>query len=309
MSKILISIVIPVFNSADIVRELYSGICDSLKNIDFELILVNDASRDNSWEELKKLASVDSRVISIDMRINCGQDNAILAGLNHVNGDYVIVMDDDLQHDPADIPALIARCQDGYDVVFADFSERKHNIVKKSGSKFNGGVARWLLGKKKDIYLSPYKIFTRSLADDIAKFQGTYPYIDGIVLSLTSSIEQITVKHNKRYSGKSNYNIKKSAGVWFRLFTGYSVRPLKLMAMSGMIITFVAFILGLYYLYEYFFTDNEVEGWTTIVLLQILFSGIVITILGLIGIYIGRIFISLNGKQPYTIREIVRKSE
>jgi polyisoprenyl-phosphate glycosyltransferase len=304
-----ISIVVPVYNSSEIIRELYTRVCGSLQTISFELILVNDGSSDNSWEEISKLAETDARVTGIDLRYNSGQDNAIMSGIRESRGTTVVIMDDDLQHDPADILALYEKCREGYDVVFADFKDWTQSALRKTGSRVNGSFARWLLGKPRGMYLSPFKILSRQIADEVCRFIGPYPYIDGIILTLTTRIGNIVVTHHKRFSGHSNYNMRRAAGVWFKLFTGFSVAPLRIAALTGLIIAVTGLGLMVYYLCEYFFTSHIVEGWTTMVLLLLFFGGLILMILGLLGEYIGRIYLTLNGKPQYSIRTIVKASE
>jgi polyisoprenyl-phosphate glycosyltransferase len=304
-----ISIVIPVFNSSEIIAELYRKICGSFQYATFEIILVNDGSKDESWNTIRNLALQDSRVTGIDLRFNCGQDNAIMAGLRQATGAFVAIMDDDLQHDPADIRQMYEKCREGFDVVYGVFSHKEQSAFHRAGSRINAGFARWLIRKPKGLYLSPFKIITRELAIEISGFSGPFPYIDGILLSLTNRIAQVNVKHYPRYSGVSNYNLRRSAGVWFKLFTGFSVAPLRVAAMAGGIIALAGIGLMAYYLYEYFFTSRSIEGWTSIMLLVIFFGGVNLMVLGLIGEYIGRIYLTLNRKPQYSIRSIVSSGE
>lgn len=309
MPKPEISIVIPVFNSSKSLPELYKRISSALTEINHELVCVNDGSCDESWKVLSELALKNSNITAIDLIKNSGQDNAILAGLRNVKGNYVVIMDDDLQHAPEDIPALYKKCREGFDVCFAAFSHKRQNIIKKTGSLVNGGIATWLLNKPRGIYLSPFKIMTRNIANEIARFSGPYPYIAGILLTITQNVCQQTVEHHKRPDGKSNYNISRSASVMFKLFTGFSVAPLRLIAIIGLIVALFGFGLILYYLYDFFITKNFVEGWTTIVVLIIFFGGLTIMLLGVIGEYIGRIYLTLNNKPQYSIREIIKKND
>jgi polyisoprenyl-phosphate glycosyltransferase len=309
MSIPQISIVVPVFNSSNIAGELCGSIISALNSYSFEIILVNDGSRDNSWHVIRGLAKGDKRFTAIDLRYNSGQDNAIMAGIRESKGKYIVIMDDDLQHDPADIPALYLKIAEGFDIVFANFHPWKQSAARKTGSRMNGGFAKWLLGKPKGLYLSPFKIVTRSIADELLRFNGPYPYIDGILLTLTTNIGQITVTHHERHSGHSNYNFRRSTGVWFKLFTGFSVAPLRIATLTGLVVAIIGAVLTGYYLYEYFFLKRIVEGWITIVLLLIFFGGLILMMLGLLGEYIGRIYITVNGKPQYSIREIVKSGE
>ncbi len=309
MPDIELSIVIPVYNSSIILNDLYARICNALQNHSYEVIFINDGSNDDSWKKLELLAAANKKIIAIDLIKNSGQDNAILAGLRHVDGDYIVIMDDDLQHAPEDIIKLYDKCREGYDVCYAAYENNQQSFIKKTGSKVNGSMAVWLLNKPKKLYLSPFKIIRRNIADEIARFSGLYPYIDGIILTITNNICQIKVRHYRRQSGKGNYTLFRSASVLFRLFSGFSVIPLRLMTLIGFFIALTGMGLILYYLYEHFILKDILEGWTTIVILIIFFGGLTIMILGLIGEYIGRIYLTLNNKPQYVIKKIIKKSD
>lgn len=310
MSAPEISIVIPVYNSAEILPELQRQLVLALENIvPYEIIFVNDGSRDNSWKKIAELASAQKNVTGANLRKNSGQDNALLAGLRLSKGNYVVIMDDDLQHTPSAIADLYTVCKKGFDVCYAHFTTRRQSAIKNTGSDLNGRMAELLVQKPKEIYLSAYKIINRSTVNEIIKFAGPYPYIDGIILSITSNITQINVEHQPRLTGKSNYNLSRSFSVFMKLFTGFSVLPLRIATITGCIATFVGFCLLIKYLYDYFIAKNYIEGWTTVVVLIILFSGLILITLGIVGEYIGRMYLSINNKPQYSISEIVKSNE
>ena len=310
MSEIEISIIIPVYNSSEIINELYQRISQSLKDsYSYEIIFVNDCSKDDSWQKISFLAKQYRSITGVSLRKNSGQDNALLAGLRLSKGNYCVIMDDDLQHDPNDILKLYTECKKGYDVCFANFTSRKQNAVKNIGSSVNGKMAEILVSKPKGIYLSPFKIINRSTVNEISKFAGPYPYIDGIILTITQNFSQIDAEHGERLNGKSNYTFSKSVSVFMKLFTGFSVIPLRLATITGFIATLVGFLLSLKYLYDYFIAKNFIEGWTTVVVLIIFFGGLILTTLGIIGEYIGRMYLTLNNKPQYSISEIVKNDD
>ena len=183
-----ISIVVPVYNSQECMEPLAQRIDECLRESDYELILVNDGSADHSWEEIKRVASQNKNIIGVNLRKNSGQDNAIMAGLKQVRGDYVIIMDDDLQHNPADIPNLVSECAKGFDVCFANFESKKQKWWKNFGSWFNGKAAEIVIGKPKRIYLSPFKAIGRDVIDEIIKYEGPYPYVDGLLFTVTRNV-------------------------------------------------------------------------------------------------------------------------
>ncbi|MBA3972303.1 MAG: glycosyltransferase family 2 protein [Bacteroidetes bacterium] len=305
MREIELSIVIPVYNSSSIIDELHKRIATAL-TIPFEIIFVNDCSKDDSWNKIVSLAKTHPSITGINLRKNSGQDNALLAGLRVAKGNYCVIMDDDLQHDPNSIMLLYTTCKKGFDVCFANFTTRKQNMIKHAGSAANGKVAEMLVSKPKGIYLSPFKVINQSTVKEIAKFAGPYPYIDGIILTITSNLTQVDVEHQTRLSGKSNYTLSGSVSVFMKLFTGFSVLPLRIATVSGFIATIVGLVLSIKYLYDYFIAKNYIEGWTTVVVLIIFFGGLILTTLGIIGEYIGRMYLTLNNKPQYSISEIIK---
>jgi len=305
-----ISIVIPVYNSASIIAELHKQIVLALENtIGYEIIFVNDCSKDNSWQKIAELANTHKNITGVNLRKNSGQDNALLAGLRLSRGNFVLIMDDDLQHKPAAIIDLYTACKKGFDVCYANFTARKQSALKNTGSDINGKMAEFLVQKPKEIYLSAYKIINRSTVNEVTKFAGPYPYIDGIILSITSSITQINVEHQARLNGKSTYTFSGSFSVFMKLFTGFSVLPLRIATIAGFIATLTGLCLLAKYLYDYFIAKNYIEGWTTVVVLIILFSGLILITLGIVGEYIGRMYLSVNNKPQYSISEIVKSNE
>ncbi len=305
-----ISIVIPVFNSENNLFELQKQIHQALHtDFAYEIIFTNDYSSDNSWENICNLIDKNDNICGINLRKNSGQDNAIMAGLRESKGDYVVIMDDDLQHNPADIINLHKKCSEGFDVCYANFKTKKQNILKNTGSWFNGKIAEIVVNKPKDIYLSPFKIIKKEVIDEICRFSGPYPYIDGIILTITHNIVQIDVTHHKRLSGHGNYNLFRSTGVLMKLTTGFSVVPLRIATIVGFLIALAGFCLMIFYLSEYFFTANRVEGWISTITLLLFIGGFILMSLGLIGEYLGRIYLAINNKPQYTIMEKVKNEK
>lgn len=308
MQSIDLSVVVPVYNSEDCLEELNQQISLQLGDINYELILVNDKSKDRSWEKIVSLARTNPRIQGISLKKNAGQDNAIMAGLSQAAGEYVTIMDDDLQHSPADIAKLYAKCKEGYDICYGLFADKKQSFWKNAGSKLNDYLAEVFLKKPKGLYLSPFKVMRGSLVREIKEYKGPFPYIDGIVLSLTSNITQIELVHQRRFDGKGNYNILRSVSVFLKHVTGYSLYPLRFATIIGIIAAGLSFLLGAYFVVDYLSTARRVEGWITLVLLSVFFNGLILMCLGLIGEYIGRVYLTLTSKRQYVIDKIVSHS-
>ena len=300
-----ISIVIHVYNSHECVAELSRQIADALKSLSYEQIMVNDCSRDSSWDEIKKVCAKNKNVIGINLRKNGGQDSAILTGLNYASGNWVVIMDDDLQHSPYDIPKLYQEAQKGFDVVYANFESKKQRLWKNLGSWFNGKISEIAIQKPRQIYLSPFKIISRGVVQEMTKFNNLFPYIDGLIFQVTRNITQIPIEHHKRELGKSNYNLLKSIKVFLRMLFGFSTMPLNLAAYTGFFSAAIGLILAVKYAVEYFTGRADVTGWTTLVILVLVLGGLILVSLGIVGKYLGQVYLTVNNQPKFLVKEII----
>lgn len=300
-----LSIVVPVYNSADCLENLVRETSRALAKISYELILVNDASRDKSWEIIESLASSHREIVGINLRKNSGQDNAIMAGLHYVHGDYTVIMDDDLQHNPQDIPRLYEAVREGYDICFANFRSKKQALWKNAGSWLNGKAAEIVIRKPAEIYLSPFKIIDSHVIREVVRYTGPFPYIDGLLFQYTSNVTQIDCDHHDRFSGSSNYNFIRSIKVFMKLATSFSTVPLKVSSVCGTVLSLAGVLLGIKYIVEYFISPEAPQGWTTIVVLVLFIGGMIMTSLGIIGEYLGRAYLNINGYPQFNVRDIV----
>ncbi len=301
MNRPELSIVIPVYNSEKCLDELNAQVADALKGIAYEMILVNDKSKDGSWQKIISLTQINASIKGINLKKNAGQDNAIMAGLSQVSGEFVVIMDDDLQHSPYDITKLLEKCKEGFDVCYAFFGEKKQSPWKNVGSQLNDLIAEIFLKKPRGLYLSPFKIMRESVARKIVDYKGPFPYVDGIILSITSNFTQLELVHQKRFGGKSNYNFVRSVSVFLKHVTGFSLYPLRIVTLIGIAAASLSFFLGGYFIIDYLTNENQVEGWITLVLLLAFFNGLILMCLGLIGEYIGRIYLTVTAKPQYVI--------
>ena len=311
MSSVRISVVIPVYNSQDCLSELVKRLTDVLDSIGktYEIVLVNDFSPDNSWNKIVELCKVYDNLKGINLRRNFGPDCAIMAGLNNSSGEYVIIMDDDLQHDPKDIPALLSGLEKGYDICYGLFKTKKQSWFKNLGSWFNGRMAEIVIKKPKDVYLSPYKAIKRGVIDEIIKYDGPYPYIDGLIFRTTRNITQVETKHHERYAGKGNYNLIKSIRVWLRLATNFSIFPLRIATVLGFIASLIGFILGLYFIIMHILNGQAPMGWASLIISVLFIGGIQLVAIGTIGEYVGRLFLYYSKQPQFVIKEIREKDE
>lgn len=310
ISDLYVSVVIPVYNSEDCLDELAARLTEVLNDLGktYEIVMVNDYSSDSSWGEITELCGKYGILKGINLRRNFGQDSAIMAGLNHSSGEFVIIMDDDLQHDPVDIPFLLAELVKGYDVCYARFTTKKQSWFKNFGSWFNDKVANLILKKPKEIYLSPYKAIRRGVADEIIKYDGPYPYVDGLIFRVTRNITQITATHYERYAGKGNYNLRKSMRIWLRLATNFSIIPLRIATTLGFASSGTGFILALILIIQHFLDGEAPVGWASTVVVILLLGGIQLVSMGIIGEYMGRVFLHQSKEPQFVIKEVLEKS-
>jgi polyisoprenyl-phosphate glycosyltransferase len=300
-----VSVVIPVYNSEDCVGSLVEELkaAFAVSGTGHEIILINDCSPDRSWGRITEAAEEHPAVVGINLRRNFGQDNAIMAGLGCARGHVVIIMDDDLQHDPRDMEKLIKQIEAGYDVCYANFHAKHQAWWKNLGSWFNGKVAEIVIGKPPDVYLSPYKAIARGVVREIVKYDGPFPYVDGLIFRVTRSITQIDAEHHDRYAGQSNYNLRRSIAVWLKLATGFSVLPLRIAAYMGFSLSGTGLLLALFFGVRKLLTPGTPMGWASTIVTILVLGGVQLGCLGLVGEYLGRAFIHLNKRPQYAVRE------
>jgi glycosyltransferase involved in cell wall biosynthesis len=301
-----LSIVIPVYRSAkilpDLVDQIEKACMQEYGNEQYELILVCDSSPDNSWKIIEQLAKERTSVRGLCLRKNCGQHNATMAGLRIARGAFVVIMDDDLQHPPSEIPRLLKALQDGADVCYTRYSNRRHQIWKKVGSKFNNWVATLLLSKPRDLYLSSFKALRCEIVREVIRYEGPFPYIDGLILDVTRNIASINIEHQSRHSGEGGYNLKRSISLWLKMATGFSVVPLRITSLVGLLIALISFIALVYVVITRINNPSIPIGWPSIISTILFLGGVQLVGLGIIGEYVGRAYLVLNRKPQCIIR-------
>jgi glycosyltransferase involved in cell wall biosynthesis len=297
--QIDLSVVIPVYRSAGILTDLAERIEAVLRpiyNDAFEVVLVNDCSPDASWEVIQKLCQSRPWLKGINLRKNAGQHNAIMAGLRRASGQYIVMMDDDLQHSPADIPLLIAQLDSGLDVCYTRFRSKQHALWKRLGSRFNDLVARQLLAKPKGLYLSPFKAMVRGVRDEVVRFTGPHVYLDGLILSATNQIGFIEIEHHARPDGQSGYSLRKSISLWLKMATNFSIAPLRMASLLGLIFSGFGFLAAIAFIIQRFTINAMPVGWSSIIVSVLILGGIQLLALGIIGEYVGRVLLHVNGR-------------
>lgn len=308
-TNINLSIVIPVYNSATNLKKLVNEIYESLnnKNILFELILVNDCSKDQSWDAIVNLCNDYKWVKGIDLRKNFGQHGAIFAGLNFALGETLVLMDDDLQHSPEDIYKIYSEIKKGNDVCYAFFLSRRHSFFKILASKINNIFASVLLNKPFNLYLSPFKGFNNFIRNEIIKYKGSSIYIDGIILSITNNISSIQVMHydTKRTYTKSNYTFLKLIKLWSQTVIGYSTVPLRVATFLGIIFSLISLIMIIVIVIMKVIGVYTPLGWASAIVTVLFIGGIQLVSLGIIGEYLAKVHYSISNNVQFSISKTI----
>ena len=311
-----LSIVVPVYRSEDCLEALIDAINAALEpeGLVYEVVLVNDGSPDRSWQVIEMLCHRRQNLVGVDLRRNFGQDNAIMTGLRLARGSAIAIMDDDLQHDPREIPALLATLKEmGADVVYGQFRNKNQRSWKTWGSWFNGKVAEWLIGKPPHVYMSPYKILRSEVARLITVYDGPYPYVDGLLFQVTSRFAQIPMEHRPRFAGESTYTFTQSIRVWSRLAFSFSVKPLRVVTWLG-IGSGLLGVAGTIAVVLYRMTAPEefptaALGWASLMTIILTLGGLQLFFLGILGEYVGRTHININRVPQAAIATVLNQKQ
>ena len=301
-----LSVIIPVYNSEDTLKDLVNTLLKVLSQYKLEIVLINDGSRDKSEIICNDLAIENSCVKFISLRKNRGEHNAVICGLNYCTGDYIAIIDDDLQNPPSEIISLLDKAIiDDYDVVYAKYEQKRHSFFRNICSAVNDWSACFLIGKPKGLYLCSFKLLKKEIAAEIISYKGPFPYIDALILRCTDNIGTQTVIHADRMLGKSNYTLKKLVSLYLNIFINFSYKPLRVVTFSGIIISILSVLFAIFVLYERIFMNNISPGWAFLALLMLFSIGVTFIVIGLLGEYIGKILMALNNTPQYTIKKQV----
>lgn len=304
MSKI--SFVIPCYRSAKTIEGVVAEIQDtmaSIPNYVYDIFLVNDCSPDDTYEVIKALCAKYNNITGLSLAKNFGQHAALMAGLRKSDGDIVVCLDDDGQTPANEVGKLLAGIESGSDVVYASYENKKHSAFRNFGTWMNDIMTRVMLGKPKELHLTSYFAARRFVIDSMLRYENSYPYIIGLVLRATRNITNVPVSHRSREVGTSGYTMKKLLGLWFNGFTAFSIFPLRVATVTGVIFAGAGFIYGIYTIVKKFVNPEVPLGFSSLMAAVVFIGGMLMIMLGLIGEYIGRIYISINNSPQYVIRE------
>ena len=305
---IRVSVVIPVYNGANTIQKLVDRLHNDLGEVyDLEVVLVNDCSPDDDSAEVCRQIAQDrlSSVRFVNLSRNFGEHNAVMAGFKFCTGDAAVIMDDDFQNPPTEVVKLITKLREGYDVVFSCYEKKEHHWFRNLGSSFNNTVASIMLRKPKDLYLSSFKAINRFVIDEVTKYEGPFPYIDGLILRVTRNYATQIVAHDPRDEGRSGYTMRKLIRLWLNMFTNFSILPLRIASIVGFAFAIMGFIFAAFVIVERLANPELPIGWASTVCILLVVTGVQLFALGVIGEYLGRLFLKDNGSPQFVVRETV----
>lgn len=306
----MISFVIPCYRSSQTLPGVIQEIKDTMKTLkkyEYEIVLVNDSSPDDTFCVITGLCRENDNITGINLAKNFGQHAALMAGFHYVKGDVVVCLDDDGQTPACEVGRLLAGIEEGADVVYAKYNHKHHSGFRNFGSHVNEVMTRIMLGKPKDLYVSSYFAAKRFVVDEMIRYEYAYPYVIGLVLRTTKNIVNVEIDHRDRQAGESGYTLKKLLGLWFNGFTAFSVKPLRVATVTGTICALCGFAYGIYTIIKKIFIQppDLVIGFSALMSVIVFMGGMLMLMLGLVGEYMGRMYVSMNNSPQYVIREIV----
>jgi len=300
----LLSFIIPCFCSEKTIESVVHEIEQTMKGkrgFTYEIILINDGSPDNTYETIRKLGKDNSKIRGISLSKNYGQTSANLAGYKHAQGDIIVGCDDDGQTPVNEVFKLVDKLDQGYDVVYAKYIKKKHSIFRNFASSINQFMATIFLKKPKGIRITSFYVMKTFVIQQLIRYTNPFPYLFGITIKTTDKIENIEVEHRERLMGKSKYTFKKLLNFWINGLTNYSTKLLRISLWIGLLFFATGLYKGLLLLLKKN-PDTAAAGITTMILI---IGGLILMAIGILGEYIGRVFISLNNVPQYVIRETI----
>ena len=306
----LVSFVIPCYRSELTLQKVTEEVITTIEKLpeyDYEIILVNDASPDDTFEVIRSLCKQNPKIKGINLAKNFGQHAALMAGFHWCKGEVVVCLDDDGQTPADEVDKLLAKIEGGADAVYAKYLHKQHSIFRNLGSKTNELMTRYLLKKPKELYVSSYFAVRRFVVDEMIRYENSYPYVIGLVLRSTKNIENVVVQHREREVGNSGYTIGKLMGLWFNGFTAFSIKPLRIATVMGALCAVAGFAYGIYTIVKRLVNPLVPAGFSSTMAAMMFIGGMLMLMLGLIGEYIGRIYICMNNAPQYVIRETINE--
>lgn len=309
-----ISFVIPCYHSEKTIENVVARVIDVMKkqfaSYTYEIVLINDCSKDKTAEVISSLALQNTNITAINLAKNVGQHGAIMAGFNNAHGDIVVTLDDDGQTPIENLHLMMDKLEEGYDVVSAKYTVRHQtSLFRQIGTILNRKMSRWLIERPDGITLSVFLMIKKFVVDEIIKYKQPFPYLSGLILRITHNICNIEMEQAERLTGQSGYSFKKLLGLWLNGFTAFSIKPLRLATMCGLLSSGLGIIFAIVAILRKLFFSNVLVGWSSLVIILLIIGGLILFVLGIMGEYIGRIYMCINNTPQYVIHDCTKADD
>lgn len=301
-----LSFVIPCYGSEKTIATVTKEIEDTVAKrpeFDYEIILVNDCSKDNVWLVIEDLCEKNPKIKGINLARNFGQQSALMAGYGRVTGDLIVSLDDDGQSPASDVFKLVDKLLEGYDVVYAYYPERKHSTFRNFGSKVDKWMEQALVDRPKGLKSSSFHVMRRFIIEEVTRYQNSFTYLGGLVFRSTRNIASVPVEQRERLEGRSGYTLKKLLKLWINGFTAFSVKPLRISTGMGVLTAFAGFLFALVTIIRKIMNPAIQSGWSSLMSVTLILGGVILLMIGLVGEYVGRMYMCINQAPQYVIRE------
>lgn len=309
MAKPLLSFVIPCYRSQNTIGQVVAEIRDTVDprqaDYDYEIILVNDGSPDGTAATIAALCAADPRLVFVNLSRNFGQHSALMAGFGQVRGDIVICLDDDGQTPAQECFKLIDKVREGYDIVFALYPQRKQSLFRNLGSRFNAACNHFFFGQPKGLTPNSYFACQRFVVDSALRYPNPFPYIGGLLFQSVSTYANVPVNHRARLTGESGYSLKKLISLWANGVTAFSIKPLRMANYIGWFTATFGFLFALITILRKLLNPAMQAGWASTLAVMLTLGGVIIALIGIVGEYVGRIYLSINRSPQYVVRNII----
>lgn len=301
-----LSFVIPCYYSEKTIENVIDRVIKTVNDdarYDYEIICVNDGSTDGTYAKLREISKKNKKIKVVDLSRNYGQHAALMAGFNYVTGDIVVCLDDDGQNPPEEMFKMIDKLDEGYDLVSARYAKEKNrSLIRRFGSRVSFAMSHYLVSLPKDIELNSYYCMKRFVVDEIIKYDNPYPFVHGLALRVTRNIANVEIRHDQRLAGESGYNFKSLLKLWLNGFTAFSEKPLRLASIVGALVSATGVVSAIVIIIEKLMGIIQSAGYASTMAALLLFSGVIMMFLGLLGEYIGRMYICMNNAPQYAVR-------
>lgn len=301
-----ISCVIPCYRSENTIGIVIDRIIKTIEKdgrYDYEIICINDYSPDGTMNTLRGLAEKNDKIKVVNLSRNFGQHGAVMAGFHYVTGDIIVCMDDDGENPPENMFMLIDKLDEGYDWATAKYVEEKRSPIRSLGTKISFEMSTRLVGKPRNIDINSYSAFKRFIADEVIKYENPYPFVHGLMLRVTRNIANVEMPRSERLEGGSGYTMKKLLSLWMNGFTAFSEKPLRVASYIGVLAAIVGFISGIVVIVRKIMMPEIAAGYSSMMAALLFLFGIIMMFMGMLGEYIGRMYISINNAPQFVVRE------